>query len=907
MHALWKRSAGLAAVLVIASCAGSDVTGPSASSSTAETVSVSPATDTLSVGDTVRLQVTATRWRERSHGYSFATSDSTIASVDTTGLVTGRGAGTAIVSVTSRYSGSTAHVQIVVVAPVITSSTAPVATVKLAADTVKLALGDSSVLGFHALDASGQITWSFDSASVTWTSTVPSTVSVVRSGLNSAVVKGLSLGHSHIIVSLAGHADTCLVLVDSTASTTSTVSTVKVALNAPTLNVGQSTQAVATAFDSSGQSISGLTTTWSTSDTSVATISTSGLVTAKKSGSASVVATVSGKTGSATLTVAAQTAASISVSSNAPSISVGQSTQVTAVVKDASGNVLSTPVTWSTSSSAIATVSATGLVSGIAAGTATITASSGTVQGSTTINVTAPVSTATVAAPPELPRVYLNTAMPTVTGTSIVVPAGGDLQAAINQAVPGDEIVLQAGATYTGSFYLPVKSGASTTPGTGSVIVIRSSALTNLPEGQRVSPSQAQYMARIETNLDGAEVIGTVAGTAGWRLAGLEITSAPGVTLLGRLVRFGDGNPTQNLASQVPYNLVLDRSYVHAPDVVDIRRCVDLQSGASAVIDSYLSGCHSVGSDAQAIASWNGPGPYKIVDNYLEGSGENVMFGGANITVPNQTPNDIEVRGNYFYKPLTWKQDDPSYAGTPWSIKNLFELKMGHRILVEGNVFEQVWVNAQVGFALLLKTSNDQAFPTTDVTVRHNIVRGAAGAVNIAGIEAPISRVAVVDNLFLDIGTAQWDPTNQNGRLFQAFNAEDVLLSHNVGFAPAMFLSLDNPTSPRLDMRDNIVGHGIYGLKGSGITEGTASLTTYAPGWAFVDDVIASGGDPSLYPAGTYFAASTSSIGFANFGGSSASDYALTSSSPYKGKASDGTDIGINAATLSQLTSGVKR
>ena len=38
-------------------------------------------------------------------------------------------------------------------------------------------------------------------------------------------------------------------------------------------------------------------------------------------------------------------------------------------------------------------------------------------------------------------------------------------------------------------------------------------------------------------------------------------------------------------------------------------------------------------------------------------------------------PSDIEVSGNHFFKPLTWKVDDPSYLGTPWTVKNIFELK----------------------------------------------------------------------------------------------------------------------------------------------------------------------------------------------------------------------------------------
>ena len=71
------------------------------------------------------------------------------------------------------------------------------------------------------------------------------------------------------------------------------------------------------------------------------------------------------------------------------------------------------------------------------------------------------------------------------------------------------------------------------------------------------------------------------------------------------------------------------------------------------------------------------------------------MFGGAAPKFNGLNPADIEIRSNTFYKPLAWREGDPRYEGTHWSVKNLFELKIGERVLVEGNTFEQTWADAR--------------------------------------------------------------------------------------------------------------------------------------------------------------------------------------------------------------------
>ena len=83
--------------------------------------------------------------------------------------------------------------------------------------------------------------------------------------------------------------------------------------------------------------------------------------------------------------------------------------------------------------------------------------------------------------------------------------------------------------------------------------------------------------------------------------------------------------------------------------------------------------------DSQAIAGGSGDqttGPFKIVDNFLESSGECILFGGSAATI---TPTDIEIRRNHLFKPMTWMKGQPGYiggtGGNPFIVKNLFELK----------------------------------------------------------------------------------------------------------------------------------------------------------------------------------------------------------------------------------------
>jgi uncharacterized protein YjdB len=183
-------------------------------------------------------------------------------------------------------------------------------------------------------------------------------------------------------VGSAQTSDTASVIV-----TTIPVASVVVSPAAVALDVGQSTQLAATPQDASGAALSGRAIAWTSGNTGVATVSPSGLVTAKGAGSTTVTAASEGQSGSASITVTQVPVASVDVTPASASIAPGGTVQLTAVAKDGAGAVLpGRPIAWSTSSAQIATV-AGGLVTGVAAGTAQIVATSEGKSDTATITV----------------------------------------------------------------------------------------------------------------------------------------------------------------------------------------------------------------------------------------------------------------------------------------------------------------------------------------------------------------------------------------------------------------------------------------------------------------------------------------------------------------------------------------
>ena len=184
------------------------------------------------------------------------------------------------------------------------------------------------------------------------------------------------------------------------------VASLAVAPQTLTVGVGATAQLTATPRDANGAFLAGRSVTWASSNTAVATVNTTGLVTGVAEGQATITATSEGRSGTAALTVVV-TVASVTVTPAPASVGLGQSVQLTATLKDANGNVLTgRVVTWASDNPAVATVSSTGLVTGVAQGEATITARSETKSGTAAITVIRmPVASVTVT--PATPTVLL--------------------------------------------------------------------------------------------------------------------------------------------------------------------------------------------------------------------------------------------------------------------------------------------------------------------------------------------------------------------------------------------------------------------------------------------------------------------------------------------------------------------
>lgn len=379
-------------------------------------------------------------------------------------------------------------------------------------------------------------------------------------------------------------------------------------------------------------------------------------------------------------------------------------------------------------------------------------------------------------------------------------------------------------------------------------------------------------------------------------LEGLDISAT---STVGGIVIVGDKGPSQDTLEEVPNGFALIDSLIHGSPIHDSQRGLAANGANVSVIRSFIYEIHAVGFDTQAICAWNGPGPFIFLDSYFEASGENIMFGGSDPSIPGLVADTVEIRRSIFFKPLSWKVGDPSYAGIEWSVKNLFETKSVRRIILDGNVFENSWLQSQIGFAILLKSANQEGTcswcVTELLTFTNNIIRNADHGIAILGHEPfgtalDTNHLNISNNLWIDI----------RGRLIEGMNgAFQIQFDHNTFSSMSDVshtMSLYGRTSSNVTFTNNIFPHGVWGIKGDGTGEGQIALSTFLPGFTFSRNVLFGSkvnwdGSPfnwvPLYPSDDFYPDS----------GILGSDFRVNVPE-FKGVATDGKDPGCDIDAL---------
>ncbi len=471
----------------------------------------------------------------------------------------------------------------------------------------------------------------------------------------------------------------------------------------------------------------------------------------------------------------------------------------------------------------------------------------------------------------------------------------GDLQRAINTSAQGDTLVVPAGVTYN-PITLPIRTGSGWT-------CIRTNSGKLPTAGTRVSATNANAMFKVESGgeLNAARAVTMPAGTQGWRFIGMEATHP-------------NDNFEYGLIDVLGARLSLERCYIHGTTTsAGLRRCVWLQGASDFQIwDSWVSEAREVGSDSQAIASRNVT-RWHVENCELQGAGENILVDDQGSPTPSL---DVTLKRNHFFKPLTWFPlliggvSNPAFAGTVWTIKNIFEIKWAYRVLVEGNVFENNWGGAQDGTAILLnggRCPGPKDIRTEDLMFRSNIVRNAPYFLSV-GISAavgglpgglPHARVAFLNNLVLQVpGRVALLNHYSNDVWFEHNTIMPMDAVHITSGATSFYIASDFPGTswPRLTLKNNVWGRSKYAFMVENFPTTSATFDRLFPDRSFIQNV--EFGLPGTAPAGLIYYVSAAAAGVDTVTGR------LKTGSPLINAASDGTDIGVNFTQLHAAQTG---
>lgn len=264
--------------------------------------------------------------------------------------------------------------------------------------------------------------------------------------------------------------------------------------------------------------------------------------------------------------------------------------------------------------------------------------------------------------------------------------------------------------------------------------------------------------------------------------------------------------------------------------------------------------------DTQAVACWQFTKRLRIVNAFLEASGENFIAGGADAPSESDIPTDISIVGSTLYKPVSWR------GKLGLTAKNLLELKNVRKFLMKDCILENSWQNGQEGYAIVLHVRNqDGTNPwatVEDVLIEDVVSRHLGGGISLSGhddggkLSGTMRDVTLRHCQFEDIDPVRYGGSGrqliiQNGGKNLTF--EDSQWSGQ-NLNTALTFGIPSYKVEGFRYVRNKAMEGQYGIHGEGAAGlGKAVLDFYCPsGYEWSGNMLVRGADDVItYPAGT--------------------------------------------------------
>lgn len=489
-----------------------------------------------------------------------------------------------------------------------------------------------------------------------------------------------------------------------------------------------------------------------------------------------------------------------------------------------------------------------------------------------------------------IPSATGNNVLTVVTnGSGNGVTTFNNIQSAVNKAAAINntgtvEIIIPAGGVFAENIELKVPVG-------NNYITLKSSALANLPVGQRVNRTNLSNFPTIKPPFinDNIPAIRTElkSPTSGactenqtclpahhYRLQGIQFTADPNTFpggLFETILEFGTDAPIQNEISEQAHHFIMDRCLVYRedysasnPNPQAIKNGLEANGTHISVLDSHFSGINAPGSETHGMTAYNSTGIWSVVNNYFEAGTINFFIGGARPSIPSAFVTDVEFRRNRCHKPIE-KRSLP-YAHK-WPAKINFEIKSGRYWVIDENMFDTNWQGWDqrylVSFTAFLDTNE---VPTNrDMQFSNNVVKQGPNGILIGrdpmpGYDHPnlYTRFLITHNLFTEIGgpaynfpycfnqnqTPQWQPCQTTGDdasegtgFLITTVPTNVVIRHNTSYNRKGIMVLSGSTAAPLIFKDNIVNHGTspyadgygYGIIGDDSSRGCWTIDPTLP------------------------------------------------------------------------------